>query len=132
MVDQITIEDRHLLHKATIELLRLLQERIDSETDPVNLNKMLYKRVWRAALKCPGFTPCQKDDVVFICNVDDRTALELGVAPYAVWWKPLFTIGHKPNIPADTLMVSRFHIFDCNTVLTGLTVVHRHYSRASG
>lgn len=132
MVDQITIEDRHLLHKATIELLRLLQERIDSETDPVNLNKMLYKRVWRAALKCPGFTPCQKDDVVFICNVDDRTALELGVAPYAVWWKPLFTIGHKPNIPADTLMVSRFHTFDCNTVLTGFIVVHRHYSRASG
>ncbi|PMD27557.1 hypothetical protein NA56DRAFT_721293, partial [Hyaloscypha hepaticicola] len=104
MVDHITIEDRSLLHKATIELLRLLRERIDSETDPVNLNKMLYKRVWRAALKCPGFTPCQKDDVVFICDVDDRTAIELGVAPYAVWWKPLFTIGHKPNIPHDTIM----------------------------
>jgi hypothetical protein len=23
-----------------------------------------------------------------------------------VWWKPLFTIGHKPGIPTDTLMVS--------------------------
>ncbi|KAE9380378.1 hypothetical protein N431DRAFT_324183 [Stipitochalara longipes BDJ] len=104
MVDHITIADRSLLHKATIDLIKLLQERIDSGADPVNLNNQLFKRVWRAALKCPGFTPVMKDDVVFICGIDDRTALELGVAPYAVWWKPLFTIGHKPEIPADTLM----------------------------
>lgn len=106
MVDHITIADRSLLHKATIDLLKLLLERIDSGVDPVNLNLQLFKRVWRAALKCPGFTPCMKDDVVFICNIDDRTALEMGVAPYAVWWKPLFTIGHKPDIPSDTLMVT--------------------------
>lgn len=106
MVDHITIEDRSLLHKATLDLIKLLQERIDNDTDPVNLNQMLYKRVWRAALKCPGFTPCMKDDVVYICGIDDRTAHELGVTPYAVWWKPLFTIGAKSGIPADTLMVS--------------------------
>jgi hypothetical protein len=120
MVDHITIEDRSLLHKATIDLLRLLQEKIENETDPVNLNQMLFKRVWRAALKCPGFTPVQKDDVVFICGIDDRTALELGVAPYAVWWKPLFTIGHKPEVPADTLMVDLFHtLFLLHNMLTG-------------
>ena len=112
MVDHITINDRYLLHKATIELIKLLKERIDSETDPVNLNNQLFKRVWRAALKCPGFTPCMKDDVVYVCDIDDSTALELGVAPYAVWWKPLFTIGHKPDIPADTLMVSLCHTLD--------------------
>jgi hypothetical protein len=112
MVDHITIDDRYLLHKATLDLIKLLQERMESSADPVNLNNQLYKRVWRAALKCPGFTPCMKDDVVFICDVDDRTALDLGVAPYAVWWKPLFTIGHKPGIPTDTLMASLCHTLD--------------------
>ena len=107
MVDHITVADRHLLHRATIDLIKLLQERIDSGADPVNLNNQLFKRVWRAALKCPGFTPVMKDDVVFICGIDDRTALELGVAPYAVWWKPLFTIGHRRDVPTDTLMVSQ-------------------------
>jgi len=129
MVDHITINDRYLLHKATIELIKLLKERIDSDTDPVNLNNQLFKRVWRAALKCPGFTPCMKDDVVYVCDIDDRTALELGVAPYAVWWKPLFTIGHKPDIPADTLMVSLYHTLDLPYyILTRNLVVHRHHS----
>ena len=113
MVDHITISDRHLLYKATIDLIKLLQERIDSCADPVNLNNQLFKRVWRAALKCHGFTPVMKDDVVFICGIDDRTALELGVAPYAVWWKPLFTIGHKREIPTDTLMVSQVNSGSC-------------------
>jgi hypothetical protein len=105
MVDHITIEDRWLLHRATLDLIRLLQERIDANTDPVNLNQMLLKRVWRAALKCPGFTPVMKDDIVYTCGIDDRTALELGVPPLAVWWKCLWTIGAKPGIPHDTLLV---------------------------
>jgi hypothetical protein len=70
-----------------------------------------------------------KDDVVYVCDIDDRTALELGVAPYAVWWKPLFTIGHKPDIPADTLMVSLCHTLGLPYyILTRNLVVHRHHS----
>lgn len=106
MVEYITIEDRNLLFTATIDLLKLLLDRVNNERDDVNLTPMLLKRVWRAALRCPGFTPAQKDDVICICNIDDRTAMELGMAPFASYWKYLWTIGPKPNTPADLLLVS--------------------------
>lgn len=105
MVDYITIEDRNLLHRATKDLLLLLVERVNDETDSVNLTQMLLKRVWRAAIRCPGFTPTMKDDIVYICGVDDRTAQELGLAPYAPHWKYLWTIGPKAGVPADLLLV---------------------------
>ncbi|KAH8654511.1 hypothetical protein BGZ60DRAFT_342292, partial [Tricladium varicosporioides] len=104
MVDYITIEDRNLLHRATKDLLLLLVERVNDETDSVNLTQMLLKRVWRAAIRCPGFTPTMKDDIVYICGVDDRTAQELGLAPYAPHWKYLWTIGPKAGVPADLLL----------------------------
>lgn len=106
MVDYITIEDRNFLFKATIDLLTLLMDRISNETDTINLNNMLLKRVWRAALKCPGFTPTMKDDVVYLCNVDEVLAKECGIAPYAAHWKSLWTIGVKNNAPADMVLVS--------------------------
>ncbi|RAL59057.1 hypothetical protein DID88_008975 [Monilinia fructigena] len=64
MVDYITCLDRELLYKATLQLLRLLVERVDNNDDPINLNAQLLKRVWRTALKCEGFSPCMKDNIV--------------------------------------------------------------------
>jgi len=109
MVDYITIEDRGLLYKATVDLLTLLMDRVNNEADTINLTPMLLKRVWRAALKCKGFTPTMKDDVVYLCNVDEVLAKECGVAPYAAHWKSLWTIGVKPNAPADLVLVSVEH-----------------------
>jgi hypothetical protein len=107
MVDYITIEDRVLLFNATIDLLKLLLERVNNEKDNVILTPMLLKRVWRAALRCPGFTPAQKDDFICICSIDDRTAMEFGMVPHAAYWKDLWTIGPKPGAPHDLLLVSR-------------------------
>jgi hypothetical protein len=106
MVDHITIEDRNQLHSATKDLLSMLVERVQNERDPVNLTHMLLRRVCRAALKCPGFTPVMKDDVVFIGGVDDRVAMDAGVPPFAPQWGDLWTIGPKPNVPSDLLLVS--------------------------
>ncbi|KAH8597719.1 hypothetical protein B0O99DRAFT_507229 [Bisporella sp. PMI_857] len=104
MVDNITIEDRNLLYNATMALLNLLMERINNNTDPLNLNNMLLKRVWRAALKCCGFTPTMKDNIVCTCNIDESFAREIGIAPYASYWKDLWTIGAKPNTPSDLVL----------------------------
>lgn len=119
MVDYITIEDRNLLHTATKDLLELLVERVNSDEPHLQLNMMLLKRVWKAALKCPGFTPSMKDDVVFICGIDNQTAIEHGIAPYASYWKYLWTIGPKANAPVDVLLVSQpswdvESAFECN------------------
>lgn len=106
MVDYITIEDRNLLHKVTLQLIDLLQDRIASEHENLNLTPMLLKRVWRAALKCPGFSPAMKDDIAWKCGVDDQFAGELGVPAYASFWKHLWTIGPKPGAPTDLILVS--------------------------
>ncbi|PBP16904.1 hypothetical protein BUE80_DR012369 [Diplocarpon rosae] len=104
MVDFITIEDRNFLHKVTLQLIDLLQERIQSEHENLNLTPMLLKRVWRAALKCPGFSPSQKDDIAYKCGIDDQFAHEMGVPSYAPFWKDLWTIGPKPSAPTDLIL----------------------------
>jgi hypothetical protein len=109
MVDYITIEDRNLLHETTKRMLQILIDRIANNDDTVNLNPMLLKRVWRAALTCPGFTPSMKDDIVVIAGLDDQTAIEFGTAPFASFWNKLWTIGPKREAPVDLLMVSTFH-----------------------
>jgi hypothetical protein len=107
MVDYITIEDRSLLHNTTKRMLEILIERVNNDDD-INLNMMLLKRVWRAALTCQGFTPSMKDDIVFIAGLDDRTAIEFGLAPHASFWNKLWTIGPKREAPVDLLLVSTF------------------------
>ncbi|EPE26002.1 RNA-binding, RBD [Glarea lozoyensis ATCC 20868] len=104
MVEYITIEDRNLIHQTTKELLTMLVERVHNERDPVNLTHMLLKRVCRAALRCPGFTPIMKDDIVYIAGLEDRLAIEAGVPPFAYEWKVLWTIGPKPGVPNDLLL----------------------------
>lgn len=69
------------------------------------MTSMLLKRVWKAALKCPGFTPVMKDDIVFIAGVDDQTAKEHGHAPFAAGWDRLYTIGPKADAPHDLILV---------------------------
>jgi hypothetical protein len=109
MVEHITLEDRILLFDATVKLLKLLEERINNppnDAPNVNLNSMLFRRVWRAALRCIGFTPAQKDDIVYLFHVDERIARELGVPIFAADWKYLWCIGPKPGVPDDFLLVS--------------------------
>ncbi len=125
MVDYITIEDRNLLFQATIRLLDLLRDRLSNTRDgemDVNLTPMLFKRAWRAALKCPGFTPTMKDTVVYKCHVDESLAQEIGVPLFAAEYKYLWTIGPKPGVPHDLILVSYPVTFDNNcrleTILT--------------
>ena len=107
MVDYITVQDRFLLYKATFDLLELLISRIkNGDGQDTHLTAMLLKRVWNAALKCPGFSPVMKDDIVYICGIPEQIAKEHGVAPFATGWNSLFTIGNKPDVPQDLLLVS--------------------------
>lgn len=126
MVDSITIQDRALLHKATVDLLTLLVDRVNSNSEDVNLTNMLLKRVWKAALKCPGFTPVMKDDIVYIAGIDEQTAKEHGVAPFASGWRDIYTIGPKVDAPHDLILVSPslFYFFSnqCLKVCSGTSL----------
>jgi hypothetical protein len=108
MVDFVTIEDRDLLHETTMVLLHHLKERLETNEMDVNITPMLYKRVWRAALRCSGFSPVMKDNVVHMVSIDSNTCYEFGLPPYPDYWKELWTIGMKPGAPHDLVLVSGF------------------------
>lgn len=75
--------------------------------DSITLTPMLYKRVWKAALICKGFTPTMKDNIICIAEVDDHWCKEYKIPPFAADWKDLWCISPKLNIPRDVLQVSR-------------------------
>ncbi|KUJ23348.1 uncharacterized protein LY89DRAFT_573685 [Mollisia scopiformis] len=105
MVDYITIEDRDLLYDATSKLLDLLRDRLKSTPEQdINLSPMLYKRVWRAAIKCQGFTPTMKDNIAFKHELPSDLMQEMGVPLFAADWHYLWTIGPKPGAPHDIIL----------------------------
>jgi hypothetical protein len=94
-----------MLYKATVQLLELLVERVDNSEDPINLNQQLLKRVWRTALRCEGFSPTMKDNIVFRMNIDPQLALELGVPPKADLWSYVWCIGPRKDVSYDLVEV---------------------------
>jgi hypothetical protein len=121
MVEYITIDDREQIFNATLTLLTVLKNRIDGRLETpnsdtrererdvdleINLNSMLFKRLWRAAILCPGFSPTMKDTIAYKCQVNETLAQELGVPLFAADWKYLWTIGPKPGAPHDLILVS--------------------------
>lgn len=106
MVENITLLDRQLLYKATMDLIKLLVNLIERKENPLSLTTQLLKRVWRTALKCEGFSPCMKDNIVFELNIDPQIALELGVPPQADLWSYVWTIGPRKDVAYDLVQVS--------------------------
>ncbi|RKF76028.1 hypothetical protein GcM1_230069 [Golovinomyces cichoracearum] len=93
MADYISIKNRNNLHEVTVRLLKILKNYIETQPEDAHFTPMLYKRVWRAALNCQGFSPSQKDDIVLIIDLPDEQAKEFGLPPFAASWKRLWTIG---------------------------------------
>ncbi|TGO81517.1 hypothetical protein BPOR_1122g00010 [Botrytis porri] len=130
MVNHITCQDRELLYKATMQLLGLLVERVENNDDPVNLNAQLLKRVWRTALKCEGFSPCMKDNIVFKMKIDPTTAFECGVPPQADLWSNIWTIGPRKDVAYDLVQYYVKLIHDATTEKKQLTLAEKAAARA--
>jgi hypothetical protein len=124
--DFITIEDRQLLHNATIELVECLKNRIAVEAYPLVLNNQLLQRLIRACFRCPGFTQAQKDDIAFICELSPNAGFDLGLVPFAPEWKWLRAIGPKPGVTMDVLLVS-LNAFWLLMYILMVAVVLYHY-----
>ncbi|TGO76152.1 hypothetical protein BELL_0171g00010 [Botrytis elliptica] len=130
MVNYVTCQDRELLYKATMQLLGLLVERVDNNDDPVNLNAQLLKRVWRTALKCEGFSPCMKDNIVYKMKIDPTTAFECGVPPQADLWSNVWTIGPRKDVAYDLVQYYVKLIHDATTEKKQLTLAEKAAARA--
>ncbi|TGO09846.1 hypothetical protein BTUL_0152g00010 [Botrytis tulipae] len=130
MVNHVTCQDRELLYKATMQLLGLLVERVDNNDDPVNLNAQLLKRVWRTALKCEGFSPCMKDNIIYKMKIDPTTAFECGVPPQADLWSNIWTIGPRKDVAYDLVQYYVKLIHDATTEKKQLTLAEKAAARA--
>ena len=103
MPDYITIDDRDEMFRISLAILKGLMFRMSE--DDLLLNSRLYKRMVRIILSCPGFTESQKDDIAFTCDIELQT-INPPLAPMADHWYVLRTIGPKPGVEPDVLLVS--------------------------
>lgn len=105
MVDCYTIQDRIDLHNCLKVLIQELAKHLERGIENININPMLMKRLVKAALICPGFTPTQKDDICSWVGAAPDVAKQYGLPPYADLWAAIWTLAPKPGVPHDMVMV---------------------------
>ena len=122
MTAYITIRQRHRVYKTAVDMIQALQGAIyNSDHQHHNrravaggptppsysevLNEKLLKRLVRAAMGCPGFSPLMKDDIAFVSSLDERQAMESGVSPSAGRWRHIYTLIPNPGVPGDVVEV---------------------------
>ncbi|KAH7309090.1 hypothetical protein B0I35DRAFT_360210 [Stachybotrys elegans] len=103
VTDRITISQRRAVFEATCDLLRLLSGSIYRNSDPINLNTQLYKRVIASAMSCPGFSPMMKDGIAYIVNMSGLEQRSFGQPRFAECWRHQYALAPKPGIPLDVL-----------------------------
>ncbi|KAF6844285.1 hypothetical protein CMUS01_01254 [Colletotrichum musicola] len=103
MKTHITIQQRHAMHKATCDLLRILVGSIRDHRDEVNLTQRLLKRVVAAAMRCEGFSAVQKDDVAYIVDMGEMEQRAFGQPRFADCWRHLYVLVPKTGVPLDVI-----------------------------
>ena len=104
MADKITIRHRNAVFQATMQLLRLLLLAVRDKRHEA-LNTQLVKRLSMAAMLCPGFSVVQKDDIAYLCAIDDSRQRLFNQPRYADFWVHQHTLCPKEGIALDVLEV---------------------------
>ncbi|KAI8273379.1 hypothetical protein K4K56_002080 [Colletotrichum sp. SAR 10_98] len=103
MKTHITVQQRHAMHKATCDLLRILVSSIRDHRDEVNLTQRLLKRVVAAAMRCEGFSATQKDDVAYLVDMEEMEQRSFGQPRFAESWRHLYVLVPKNGVPLDVI-----------------------------
>ncbi|KAM0280132.1 hypothetical protein ACHAQH_004204 [Verticillium albo-atrum] len=101
--DHITVRQRAAIHRATVDLVRILFYKVRNRVDEVNLTSQLLKRLVSSAMMCPGFTPLQKDDIAYLVEMDPMESRSHGQPRFADSWCHLYALSPKPGMPLDML-----------------------------
>ncbi|KAG7134593.1 hypothetical protein HYQ45_007468 [Verticillium longisporum] len=101
--DFITVRQRAAIHRATVDLVRILFYKVRNRVDEVNLTSQLLKRLVLSAMTCAGFTPLQKDDIAYIVEMDSMQSRSHGQPRFADSWCHLYALSPKPDVPLDML-----------------------------
>lgn len=106
LTDCVTIKEREAIYQATLTLIRQLTRSILFQEDAAHLTPFLLRRLVQAAMLCPGFTPCMKDGIAWITNMQALDQEYYQLPRFADRWRHQYAIGPKPGFPLDIVEVS--------------------------
>ncbi|KAM6480209.1 hypothetical protein HDV62DRAFT_125166 [Trichoderma sp. SZMC 28011] len=101
LTDCVTIKEREAIYQATLALIRQLTRSILFQEDAAHLTPFLLRRLVQAAMLCPGFTPCMKDGIAWITNMQALDQEYYQLPRFADRWRHQYAIGPKPGFPLD-------------------------------
>ncbi|KAI1433690.1 hypothetical protein GGR50DRAFT_705123 [Xylaria sp. CBS 124048] len=151
MANYITIEQRHAVYEACLQMIILLTDKVtkalddaesvksftnsrDSEhgtnnskdTDPQRLNRQLLNRLVISAMLCPGFSVVQKNNIAQVAGMAPDRAREFNQPQCPDSWLHQWTVIPKANMPLDIL---EFYIAliraETTRVVEKLSLAHR-------
>lgn len=99
--DCITIKEREAIYQATLSLIRQLTRCILFQEDPNHLTPLLLRRLVSAAMFCPAFTPCMKDGIAWMTNMQALDMEYYQLPRFSNSWRHQYAIGPKPGFPLD-------------------------------
>lgn len=101
----ITVRQRDAIFQCAFQLIMRLKNAIINQSDSMNLSPQLLDRLGSAVMLCPGFTMTQKDDFVYLLNMNGKQALAYCLPRFAASWCHLYGLRPKHNVPLDLLEV---------------------------
>lgn len=124
----ITNRERYIIFRTTLALVRNLKNLVDANRHE-RLDKFLLKRLVNAAMRCPGFTVLQKDDIAYYTDLDEVRLREFDQPRFANSWRHIYALTPKPGVPADLLEVSYLAclLLSAATSSNTAAVVHCHH-----
>ncbi|PNP41661.1 hypothetical protein TGAMA5MH_06448 [Trichoderma gamsii] len=99
--DCITIKEREAIYQATLSLIRQLTRSILFQEDTNHLTPLLLRRLVSAAMFCPAFTPCMKDGIAWMTNMQALDMEYYQLPRFSNSWRHQYAIGPKPGFPLD-------------------------------
>lgn len=102
----VTIKEREAIFNAAIALIRHLIRATLLRESPTHLTPLLLRRLVQASMLCPGFTPCMKDGIAWVTNMQGIDHEYYQMPRFANSWRHQLAVGPKPGFPLDVVEVS--------------------------
>ncbi|KAI0172424.1 hypothetical protein GGR52DRAFT_572260 [Hypoxylon sp. FL1284] len=103
MTDCITICQRHIIWDTTVKMIQHLGQKLQEYPYHDRLTPQLLNRLVDTAMRCPGFTVLQKDNIAFVMGFDEARCLAYNQPGTASLWRHQWGLTMKPGVPQDVV-----------------------------
>ncbi|KLU90524.1 hypothetical protein MAPG_10377 [Magnaporthiopsis poae ATCC 64411] len=103
MTDWITFRQRYSIFEACYLLIKHLLRILDSGCATNLLNERLFNHLTHTAMRCPGFTIAQKDDLATLIGIQDSRRYSYGLPLNPGSWVHLYGVGPRMDMPLDVI-----------------------------